>query len=244
MRSATIRTERYTRVAIAFHWVIAALIVFNLWLGLAHDSLPKDWQVMPVHKAVGVTVLVLTLGRIAWRLAHPAPPLPSDLKPWQRAAAYCIALRALRLHAGDAADRLGDGIGNKAAAAGVVRAVRHSLSTGVGGGQPVRARRSRRSGLGPDRAARRPRRRGAQAPFPVAGQCLGQDDAGRVRARTARVKIGGLLQPIGSPPIITVARLVSPLSRVVPGRLSAYPSLNLGRSELAPGGFFGRAGPD
>ena len=87
MRSALIRTDRYTRVAIAFHWVIAALIVFNLWLGLAHDSLPRDWQVMPVHKSVGLTVLVLTLARIAWRLAHPAPPLPADLQPWERIAA-------------------------------------------------------------------------------------------------------------------------------------------------------------
>lgn len=87
MASAGFRGERYSRVAIAFHWVIAALIVFNLWLGLAHDSLPKDWQVMPVHKAVGITVLVLTLGRIAWRLTHPAPPLPSDLTPWERLAA-------------------------------------------------------------------------------------------------------------------------------------------------------------
>ncbi len=81
------RTESYTRVAITFHWVIAALIVFNLWLGLAHESLPKDWQVMPVHKSIGLTVLVLTLGRIAWRVTHPAPPLPGDLTPWERLGA-------------------------------------------------------------------------------------------------------------------------------------------------------------
>ena len=54
---------------------------------------------MPVHKAVGITVLVLTLGRIAWRLAHPAPPLPGDLKPWERAAANAshVALYAFML---------------------------------------------------------------------------------------------------------------------------------------------------
>lgn len=87
MRSTLIRTDRYTRVAIAFHWVIAALIVFNLWLGLARGSLPRDWQVMPVHKAVGITILALTLGRIAWRLAHPAPPLPATLTRRERIAA-------------------------------------------------------------------------------------------------------------------------------------------------------------
>ena len=79
--------ERYSRGAIAFHWTIAALIIFNLWLGIAHDSLPKDWKVMPVHKAVGVTVLILTLARIGWRMAHPVPPMPTHMPAWERAAA-------------------------------------------------------------------------------------------------------------------------------------------------------------
>lgn len=88
MASTPVRSERYTRVAIAFHWVIAALIVINLGLGIAHDSLPKDWQVMPLHKSIGLTVLALTIGRIVWRLMHPAPPLPGDLKPWERMSAH------------------------------------------------------------------------------------------------------------------------------------------------------------
>ena len=99
MRSTLVRTDRYSRVAIAFHWTIAALIVFNLWLGLAHEALPKGWQVMPVHKSIGLTVLALTLGRIGWRLAHPAPPLPGDLRPWERLAAKAshLLLYALML---------------------------------------------------------------------------------------------------------------------------------------------------
>ena len=99
MRASLVRTDRYTRVAIAFHWVIGALIVVNLWLGLAHEALPKAWQVMPVHKSIGLTVLALTLGRIAWRLAHPAPPLSADVKPWERLSAHAshFALYALML---------------------------------------------------------------------------------------------------------------------------------------------------
>ncbi len=87
MRSALARADRYTGVAIALHWVIAALILINLYLGLAGDSLPKDWKVMPVHKAVGITVLALTLVRIGWRVAHPAPPLPAGMPAWERTAA-------------------------------------------------------------------------------------------------------------------------------------------------------------
>lgn len=92
MRSAVTRSGRYTSVAIAFHWAIAALIAFNLWLGLAHESLPRDWRVMPIHKSIGLTVLALTLGRIVWRLTHPAPPLPATTRPWERLAAHASHL--------------------------------------------------------------------------------------------------------------------------------------------------------
>lgn len=81
------RGDRYSRGAIAFHWVTAALVLFNLWLGLFHDSLPREWKVMPVHKSVGVTILVLTLGRIAWRLTHKPPRLPDLMPAWEKIAA-------------------------------------------------------------------------------------------------------------------------------------------------------------
>ena len=87
MRSAIVRTDRYTSGAIAFHWLIAAAILFNLWLGIWHDDLPKAWKVMPVHKAVGITVLVLSLARLAWRLTHRPPPLPIASPMWERTAA-------------------------------------------------------------------------------------------------------------------------------------------------------------
>lgn len=88
MRSAIVRTDRYTRGAIAFHWVIAAAVLFNLWLGLFHESLPREWKVMPVHKATGITILVLSLARLAWRLTHRPPPLPADVASWERTVAH------------------------------------------------------------------------------------------------------------------------------------------------------------
>ncbi|URW76079.1 cytochrome b [Sphingomonas donggukensis] len=87
MRSAVVRTDRYSRGAIAFHWIIAVAILLNLWLGIAHDSLPRDWRVMPVHKAVGITVLMLSLARLAWRLGHRPPPLPLALPHWEKLTA-------------------------------------------------------------------------------------------------------------------------------------------------------------
>lgn len=88
----SVRGDRYSRGAIAFHWAIAALVLFNLWLGLFHDSLPRSWQVMPVHKSVGITILVLTLGRIAWRLTHRPPHLPDHLPGWEKMLARSVHL--------------------------------------------------------------------------------------------------------------------------------------------------------
>jgi cytochrome b561 len=78
--------RRYHGVAIAFHWTIAALIIANLAIGLLHESLLKG--TMGLHKSIGLTVLVLTLGRVAWRLAHRPPPLPGNIAPLERGVAH------------------------------------------------------------------------------------------------------------------------------------------------------------
>ena len=75
--------RRYGSVAIAFHWVIAALIATNLGLGfyfanvMDHNA-PGFFTVVQTHKSIGLTVLVLSVMRLAWRLVNPIPPLPTD----------------------------------------------------------------------------------------------------------------------------------------------------------------------
>lgn len=72
----------YTRTAIAIHWVAALLIVANLAFGLYLANLPLSpakLRYLPWHKWVGVTVLLLSAARLAWRLGHAAPPLPATM---------------------------------------------------------------------------------------------------------------------------------------------------------------------
>ena len=73
---------RYTRVAIALHWTIATLIVANLTIGLLHDSLLKG--AIPLHKSIGMLVLLLGLVRLGWQIGHRPPPLPASVKRWER----------------------------------------------------------------------------------------------------------------------------------------------------------------
>lgn len=81
-------TARYSGVAIAFHWTIAALIMANLVLGFGASY--ADWRVMGVHKPIGIAVLALSLARFAWRLGHRPPPLPADVTAAQRGAAHAL----------------------------------------------------------------------------------------------------------------------------------------------------------
>jgi cytochrome b561 len=77
----------YGRVARALHWSIAVLVIANIALGLFHDGLGNLFPAMPIHKAIGVTVLALTLVRIGWRLGHAPPPLPAAMPRWEKRAA-------------------------------------------------------------------------------------------------------------------------------------------------------------
>lgn len=70
--------SRYSSVAILLHWVMAALIVFMIWLGQNMDGHEARFQ---LHKSIGITLLVLTLARIVWRLYNKPPALPADVSP-------------------------------------------------------------------------------------------------------------------------------------------------------------------
>jgi len=35
------------------------------------------------HKWIGITVFLVAAARLAWRAAHPPPPLPATVPPWQ-----------------------------------------------------------------------------------------------------------------------------------------------------------------
>lgn len=82
------RGERYSSVAIAFHWTIALLVIVNLVIGIGHDAIPALRALMGAHKAIGVTVLLLTAGRIAWRIAHRPPALPAGTAAWEKGVAH------------------------------------------------------------------------------------------------------------------------------------------------------------
>ncbi|MFD1610911.1 cytochrome b [Sphingomonas tabacisoli] len=74
--------SRYSSGAILFHWVIAALIIINISLALVTDGWhgPARAFAIQTHKATGLTILVLSILRLVWRLVHRPPPFPSGIR--------------------------------------------------------------------------------------------------------------------------------------------------------------------
>ena len=82
---------RYSGVAIALHWSIAALIALQVVLaGRMEDRTPEAFAVTQFHKSIGITILLLSLARLAWRLMHRPPPEPAGLARWERTAASVV----------------------------------------------------------------------------------------------------------------------------------------------------------
>jgi cytochrome b561/polyisoprenoid-binding protein YceI len=90
----------YSTVAIALHWAIAAAILFQIGLGWRMGGLkgPSAFALFQLHKSVGITVLLLSLLRLAWRLTHRAPSHAHQPR-WERLAAGAthVALYAIMI---------------------------------------------------------------------------------------------------------------------------------------------------
>lgn len=77
--------NRYSTVSLVFHWGLALLILVQVLLITAHEATdgPMSREFVQIHKALGLSVLVLTLARIGWRMANPALPAPPGTPEWQ-----------------------------------------------------------------------------------------------------------------------------------------------------------------
>lgn len=87
--------NRYTRTAIGLHWLVAAAIVGTFGLGLYMHELPFSPDKLKLyawHKWAGVSIFLLVLARIVWRLSHRPPAPPASMPGWQRQAAEGVHL--------------------------------------------------------------------------------------------------------------------------------------------------------
>ena len=82
---------RYGAIAVLFHWIMAAIVIGMLCLGLFMVRLPVSLEKLSLygwHKSFGILVLMLVILRLSWRLMSVIPPLPEALHQWQKLAAH------------------------------------------------------------------------------------------------------------------------------------------------------------
>jgi cytochrome b561 len=85
--------ERYSNTAIALHWLIALLIFVAFPLGLYMSDLqlsPTKLQLFSYHKWIGITVLILAVVRLGWRVTHTPPALPDSIAKLQQIASNIV----------------------------------------------------------------------------------------------------------------------------------------------------------
>lgn len=87
-------TERYSPARQILHWVTVVLMFAILpvaWVVMAlKEDTPAFYFYLDIHKTIGLTILALTLVRIAWRLLERAPAYDRSLPVWTRVLAAAV----------------------------------------------------------------------------------------------------------------------------------------------------------
>lgn len=81
---------RYSNTAVAFHWITVVLVVAQATLGFGFNRFTEGAlqdELFTWHKTIGPLILLITLGRLWYRLKNPPPPFPPELPRWERIAA-------------------------------------------------------------------------------------------------------------------------------------------------------------
>ncbi len=78
--------QSWGAVAKSFHWVLALLILCQLALGKIAEGArlsPLKLDLFVWHKSIGLTILLLVILRLAWRLNNPPPSTPAGIPAWE-----------------------------------------------------------------------------------------------------------------------------------------------------------------
>ena len=87
------REGRFSPVGVAFHWVMAALVLFQLGLGWSLQLIPAGGakiSAFALHAMVGIGIFVLAFLRMVWRIMITDPYNSADMQGWRTTIAYIV----------------------------------------------------------------------------------------------------------------------------------------------------------
>lgn len=86
---------RYDNVAVTLHWLIAALLLAQLFIGFTFSGMERGdarTEVFAWHRTLGFATGALMLLRLGWRLVKRPPPFPAETRAWERVASRIVHL--------------------------------------------------------------------------------------------------------------------------------------------------------
>jgi len=87
--------SQFTKTTVALHWIIALAVIGSLILGMYVEDLPRGtekFELIGLHKSVGVLVLVVALYRLIWRIRNRMPERLSPVAAWQEKVTTLVHL--------------------------------------------------------------------------------------------------------------------------------------------------------
>lgn len=76
--------DRYDRVAIAFHWALASLVLLNAGLALFRETFDSvAIEMISAHKAIGLAILALSVAWLGWRTTRPSSAPARPVASWE-----------------------------------------------------------------------------------------------------------------------------------------------------------------
>jgi len=73
--------QRYSKIAIIIHWLMAIMIIAMICMGVYMSDLPKGSEertwFFTLHKSIGLTLALLVVIRLVSKLINKSPPLPN-----------------------------------------------------------------------------------------------------------------------------------------------------------------------
>lgn len=83
-------TDKYSRITIILHWLLAVLLPILMGLGwymLSIEEQPGSGWYFNLHRSLGLTVAALVVLRLGWRMRQAPTAFPDTLRAWQTTAA-------------------------------------------------------------------------------------------------------------------------------------------------------------
>src|SRR4051812_12053417 len=84
-------STQYGSLARFFHWAIAVLVIVTIPIALTMLRIGEGKLqnfLFVVHESIGLTIFVLAVLRVVWRLVEPPPRLPASISPGQATLAH------------------------------------------------------------------------------------------------------------------------------------------------------------